>query len=116
MEGFLIFISTISAIVFFLYWFRPIFRNDPTNKGLDRLINGCLDSGMKSAKIKAYWTEATFENGYSIRWWSSNKMYAYANEGEIVKPDGSKTYWHGEMPSRSTNRRLLNEANILNFS
>ncbi|WP_391560680.1 hypothetical protein [Robertmurraya sp.] len=91
----------------FYYFTTPWLRNYETNKGLDIAIQECLGSGIESVSCSdTYNTTVKFNNGYTIQFWTANRMYAYASQGFVLKPDGTKTYWANQMPSRWTNRKL----------
>lgn len=99
-------ILVLLGCVLFCYFTRPWIRNYPTNKGLNIAVKECLSSGVQSVTLNDYYTRAEFKNGYVIQFWTANRMYAYASQGWVVKPDGTKTFWKDEMPSRWTNRTL----------
>lgn len=92
--------------VMFYYFTTPWLRNYPTNRGLNIAVKECLSSGIESVATDLHYTAAKFKNGYTIQFWTANQMYAYASQGFVLKPDGTKTYWKDEMPSRLTNRML----------
>jgi len=84
----------------------PIIRNYKTNDGLDKKIKLCLDSGVKSVVMESHHCISTFNNGYTIRFWCSNKFYAYAQSGEVTTNTGKVINWSCSMPSRCTVKRL----------
>lgn len=90
----------------FYYLTNPWLRNYSTNKGLDIAVKECLASGVELVTSETHYTKAKFKNGYIIQFWTSNRMYAYASQGWVMKPNGTKTYWKDEMPSRWTNKML----------
>lgn len=103
------FIGGFCVFCIFLYLTTPWIRNYPTNKGLDVVFKKCLDSGTKSISSDQYYTEVGFNNGYTIKFWNTNPMYAYASRGLVTTPEGKKTYWDATMPSRRMNKRIVKE-------
>lgn len=83
-----------------------ILRNYSTNNALSEMFTVCLDAGIDSVEATKHYTKVSFSNGYVIEFWTSNRMYAYASEGKVRKPDGTESQWNGCMPSRSVNSRL----------
>jgi hypothetical protein len=88
--------------VMFYYLTTPWLRNYPTNQGLKIAVKECLSS----VSTDLYYTTAKFKNGYTIQFWTANQMHAYASQGFVLKPGGTKTHWKDQMPSRLTNRML----------
>lgn len=65
-------------------------QNNTPCKETDRLFEVCIDSGVVKSETKPHLCEAEFSNGWKVSFWNSNKMYAYCDTGQFVKPDGTK--------------------------
>ena len=83
----------------------PLMRNDPTSQMVDGILSAAVrraKSGKKhKLELDSYYATLTFEDGYVVRWWIANKMYAYAHEGH-AKVNGVMFPWRSALPSRET--------------
>lgn len=57
---------------------------------LTELFIKCIDSGINSVVKDKYHAEAVFENGYKVKFWIENKMYAYAKSCVFTSPEGKE--------------------------
>jgi len=84
-----------------------LIRNYATDDILDRTLNNCIDSGIKSIdSVNEYRNTITFKNGITIEYWNTNKYYAWMNIGVIMFPYGNKYQWKDGMPRVRTIRRF----------
>ena len=88
------------------FWPFPLLRNHSTSTDVDQLFwaFSCADDfqvisrGMHRTKIRC--SIGTME------FWSANKFYAYASEGNALSASGRIFQWAGCMPSRAAVRAL----------
>lgn len=96
-----------SAILLSMLTNTPIIRNYKTSNGLTKYIKQQLHIEIEKVNTGKHRTEIKFKDGSVLNLWTSNKMYAYASDGDVTKADGDKFSWSSEMPSRLVNLKLL---------
>lgn len=74
--------------------------NRPVDKQCTQMFIRCIDSGLKTVRCDSYYCTATFENGYKVKFWIENKMYAYAQDAEFISPTGEKLSFNRVMPDK----------------
>lgn len=57
---------------------------------LTKLFEECIESGVTESKAETHYCHAKFGNGWSVKYWIGNKMYAYARGAEFLNPEGKK--------------------------
>jgi len=84
-----------------------LIRNYATDDILDRTLNNCIDSGIKSTNsVDEYINIVTFKNKIKIEYWNVNRYYSWMNSGVIMFPDGNEYQWRTGMPRIRTIRRF----------
>lgn len=69
------------------------------NGGLEKLWEECIDSGViKSKRNGEHYHIAEFNNGFTVKYWVANRMFAYACRSEWSSPLGTKLTFDEEMP------------------
>lgn len=72
-------------------------QNEEPSKRVDALFERCIESGVVESVPGNYKCKAKFGNGWTVEFWTANKMYGYAmpswsnftnSEGLLVKFDG----------------------------
>jgi len=87
-------------------WPFPLLRNYSTSEALSSLFFDFAESGpVLSDSSNEYWIVVTSPLG-TLKFWGSNKYYAWANCGDFVSVDGIRSSWYGEMPSRAAVRAM----------
>ena len=67
---------------------------------LTQLYIKCIESGVVSVTNGGYYSVATFNNGYKVRFWNANKMYGYAHSTVFTNKEGKeKDFGAKQQPS-----------------
>lgn len=74
--------------------------NESPNAELTNLYIECIESGVVASVKGEHYCVAKFENGYEVRFWIANKMYAYAKDSEFKKPNGEVLDFKSTMPAK----------------
>lgn len=75
---------------------KPLYR---VNQGLEKLWEECISSGVvKTKRDSLHYHTAEFNNGFTVKFWTANRMFAYASRSEWVSPLGTKLSFDEEMP------------------
>lgn len=70
------------------------------NEGLEKLWEECISSGViKTKRDSLHYHTAEFSNGFTVKFWTANRMFAYASRSEWVSPLGEKLTFDEEMPA-----------------
>ena len=66
---------------------------------LTKVFEDCIESGVTESKTDAHWCYAKFGNGWTVKFWIANRMYAYARGAEFVNSEGKEVkYGSHSMP------------------
>jgi len=88
------------------FWPFPVMRNYGSSPGVDALFDRVLnDSEVEITNNDGYYTTLSCSFG-TLTFWTANKYYAYANQGEFKAKNGKSFQWKDEMPSRWMVRKI----------
>lgn len=72
---------------------------DDYNEELDAIFVDAIDSGLDYATRNEHYCLAKFQNGTRVKFWISNKWYAYAQNTHYLSKDGEETDFGIDKPS-----------------
>lgn len=90
----------------FLAKFRVGLRNYPTNWHLDKILREFLDDSDIELVSDDGYHRILRSGEITIRFWSANKYFAFAHQGEIYRGNHLIHHWNGQMPATDTLLRL----------
>lgn len=70
----------------------------PVSEQCTQLFITCIESGVTSVTKTRHEATARFGNGYKVKFWIENKMYAYAKEAVFTNNEGKEQGFGNQMP------------------
>jgi hypothetical protein len=91
-----------------MIWPFPLVRNYRTNKHLSALfLEFARRDDLNVTSMGAHNTKVSCPLG-TLKFWTGNAYYAWADEGSFEKPGSAPVHWVGQMPSRWAVLKMAN--------
>lgn len=87
-------------------WIFPMVRICKTNKDLTKIFLMFVDCEEFSVSHVGSHHITVNSSFGELSFWTQNRFYAFASEGEFTDKNGKKKIWKHEMPSRYAVKRM----------